>query len=327
MVEPLLEVENLRVEFFTPSGPLCAVDDVSFTIGRGEIVGLAGESGSGKSTIAQAILRILQPPAIITGGAVRFEGEDLLGMSSAELDRVRWSQLALVFQSAMNALSPVMRIGEQIADVVVAHGQGTWAEALERAADMLTLVGIDRDRLRSYPHELSGGMRQRVMIAVALVLKPKLLMMDEPTTALDVVVQKEILAQIRELKDELGFSVLFITHDLPLMLELTDRLAILYGGRLAEMAPTSELIADAQHPYTRGLLASSPALFGPRSELSGIAGSPPNLGSLPSGCRFHPRCGEVIDRCRDESPELLALGTAPRVSPHLAACHLLGAAS
>ncbi len=246
---------------------------------------------------------------------------------SAEPWRVRWREIALVFQSAMNALSPVMTIGEQIADVVVAHGQGSWEEALERAADMLEIVGIGRDRLRSYPHELSGGMRQRVMIAVALVLRPKLLMMDEPTTALDVVVQKEILAQIRDLKDELGFSVLFITHDLPLMLELTDRLAILYGGRLAEMAPTKELIAGAKHPYTRGLLASSPSLFGPCSELTGIAGSPPNLRSLPSGCRFHPRCAEVLDHCRADSPELLTLGTAPQENSHFAACHLLGAAS
>jgi peptide/nickel transport system ATP-binding protein len=313
----LLSVRDLRVEYLTPAGPVCAVDGVSFDIGRGEVLGLAGESGSGKSTVAQALLRVLRPPAVITGGQVLFEGEDVLAMSEERLRELRWRKVSLVFQSAMNSLNPILTIGEQIVDTILAHQQVKRSEAVARAVSLLNLVGIDSARLTSYPHQLSGGMRQRVVIAIALALEPALILMDEPTTALDVVVQKEILHQVTELKDRLGFSILFITHDLSLILEFSTRIAILYAGRLVEMAPSQELLHAPRHPYTKGLLNSVPSVRGPRRKLVGIPGSPPDMRKLPVGCRFHPRCPSAIDRCRADPPELRELGPG-----HIKTCHL-----
>jgi peptide/nickel transport system ATP-binding protein len=313
----LLSVRDLRVEYLTPAGPVCAVDGVSFDIGRGEVLGLAGESGSGKSTVAQALLRILRPPAVITGGQVLFEGEDILAMSDARLRELRWRKVSLVFQSAMNSLNPILTIGEQLVDVIQAHQPVKRSEAVDRAVALLKLVGIDSSRLTSYPHQLSGGMRQRVVIAIALALDPPLMLMDEPTTALDVVVQKEILHQVVELKDKLGFSILFITHDLSLILELSTRIAILYAGRLVELAPSQTLFHTPRHPYTQGLLGSVPSVRGPRRKLVGIPGSPPDMRKLPEGCRFHPRCPSAMDRCRVDAPVLRTLGPG-----HIEACHL-----
>ncbi|WP_224242817.1 ABC transporter ATP-binding protein [Hyalangium gracile] len=313
----LLSVRDLRVEYLTPVGSVCAVDGVSFDIGRGEVLGLAGESGSGKSTVAQALLRILRPPAVITGGQVMFEGEDILGMSEARLRELRWRKVSLVFQSAMNSLNPILTIGEQIVDAIEAHRRVKRSEAVDRAVSLLKLVGIDSSRLTSYPHQLSGGMRQRVVIAIALALEPPLMIMDEPTTALDVVVQKEILHQVSELKDKLGFSILFITHDLSLILEFSTRIAVLYAGRMMEMAPSRELFLSPRHPYTRGLLGSVPSVRGPRRKLVGIPGSPPDMRKLPDGCRFHPRCPSATDRCKVDVPQLRPLGP-----DHIEACHL-----
>jgi peptide/nickel transport system ATP-binding protein len=310
-------VRDLRVEYLTPAGPVCAVDGVSFSIGRGEVLGLAGESGSGKSTVAQALLRILRPPAVITGGQVLFEGEDVLAMSEARLRELRWRKVSLVFQSAMNSLNPILTIGEQIVDAIEAHQRVKRSDATDKAVSLLKLVGIDSARLTSYPHQLSGGMRQRVVIAIALALDPPLMLMDEPTTALDVVVQKEILHQVAELKDKLGFSILFITHDLSLILEFSTRIAVLYAGRLVEMAPSRELFLAPRHPYTRGLLNSVPSVRGPRKKIAGIPGSPPDMRRLPPGCRFHPRCPSAMDRCRVDAPALREL--AP---DHIKACHL-----
>ncbi|WNG31722.1 ABC transporter ATP-binding protein [Cystobacter fuscus] len=301
----------------TPSGPVCAVDGVSFEIGRGEVLGLAGESGSGKSTAAQALLRLLRPPAMITGGEVLFEGQDVLAMNNEQLRQFRWSKMSFVFQSAMNALNPILTIGEQIADAIQAHVPMKQAQALEKAASLLKLVGIDSSRLSSYPHQLSGGMRQRVVIAIALALDPPLMIMDEPTTALDVVVQKEILQQITELKNKLGFSILFITHDLSLLLEFSTRIAILYAGRVVETATASELFHTPKHPYTKGLLSSAPSLRGPRGKLMGIPGSPPDMRVPPPGCRFNPRCPQVMAHCRTEEPKVSTFG-----SHHLSVCHL-----
>ena len=312
---PLLEVENLCVEYVTPRGHVGAVDDVSFTIHRGEVFGLAGESGSGKSTAAMAIMRLLQAPAIITGGSAKFLGKDIFAMSEDELRAFRWRKIALVFQSAMNALNPVMTVGAQIADVIVSHEDVSDAHALERAAELLKLVGIESSRLMSYPHQLSGGMRQRVVIAIALALKPPLLFMDEPTTALDVVVQKEILQQIAELRDKLGFSILFITHDLSLMLEFCDTIGILYAGRLCEVAPARPMLKDPIHPYTQGLMNSFPELHGKRHRMEGISGSPPDMMHPPSGCRFHPRCRKAQPACERKLPELVELRPS-----HLGAC-------
>jgi peptide/nickel transport system ATP-binding protein len=314
---PLLEIDNLRVEYLSGRGPVRAVDEVSFAIRPGEVIGLAGESGSGKSTIAQAILRILQPPAVITGGRVEFGGRDILAMTDDELEAFRWRDVSMVFQSAMNALNPVMTIGDQIVDAIRAHEKVSKPEARKRAAELLKVVGIEEARIDSYPHELSGGMRQRAVIAIALTLNPPLMIMDEPTTALDVVVQREIMWQISELKQRLGFSILFITHDLSLLVEISDRIAIMYAGQIVEMAPARALFEHPLHPYTQGLMQSFPSLTGDRARLSGIPGSPPDLVSPPSGCRFHPRCPKRFEMCDRVVPKLA------EVEPgHFVACHL-----
>ncbi|CAL4859411.1 MULTISPECIES: ABC transporter ATP-binding protein [Microbacterium] len=270
MSAPLLEVDDLTVEYVTDTRVVTAVDRVSFTIGEGEVFGLAGESGCGKSTIANAVLRLLRDPAVIAGGSIRFRGTDVLALTAQELRAFRWRQVAMVFQSAMNSLNPVMTIGDQIADIYTTHDGVSKKEALRRAAGLLDLVGIPRDRLRSYPHQLSGGMRQRVVIAMATALRPPLLIMDEPTTALDVVVQQEIMAQIKDLQRELGFAVLFITHDMSLMVELSDRMAVMYAGRFVETAPAVTVFDEPRHPYTRALMNAFPPMTGPRTRLTGL---------------------------------------------------------
>jgi len=310
---PVLEIEGLCIEYGTGDGAVRAVIDVDLVLHRGEVVGLAGESGSGKSTLAYGATRLLRPPGTITGGSVVFHPDpkrpeltvDLLDAGITELRRLRWRELAIVLQSAMNALNPVLSVETQLTDTLAAHLPGsTHASRRERAADLLRLVGISPDRLRSYPHELSGGMKQRVMIAMALALEPQVVIMDEPTTALDVVTQREILQEVIELRDRLGFSVLFITHDLSLLLELADTIAVMYAGRLMEIAPARRLFAAPRHPYTAGLLASFPSLHGERRVMTGIPGSPPDLRNPPPGCPFHPRCGFAEPQCRQAMPPL-----------------------
>ncbi len=261
----------------------------------------------------------------MTGGAIRFRGVDVVGLSVKERRRYRWRNVSMVFQSAMSALNPVMRVGDQFVDMMKAHERVSKRDALERAGDLLNLVGIDRGRIRAYPHQLSGGMRQRVIIAMALALEPELVIMDEPTTALDVVVQREILQEVQQLQRELGFAVLFITHDLSLLLEFADRVAIMYAGEIVELAESSELFANSLHPYSVGLLDSFPPLTGPLDRLAGIPGSPPDLGDPPSGCRFHPRC----PHCQVGDAALYARQTTERpvlkpvASGHYVACHLV----
>lgn len=257
---PLLDVRGLKVDFLTAKGLFTAVKGVDFSIGRGEVLGLAGESGSGKSTIALALMRLHRPPAIISEGSITLDGEDVLAMTPERLRQWRWSSVSMVFQSAMNSLNPVLTIFEQFRDVIVRHTGVSTAEARARAGELLALIGIPQSRLDDYPHQLSGGMRQRVVLAIALALEPKLIVMDEPTTALDVVVQREILQEIVELKRKFGFSILFITHDLALMGQFADRIAIMLEGRLVEVAPSAELIANPQHDYTRRLWSSMPLL-------------------------------------------------------------------
>lgn len=318
-VKPLLEVRDLDVEFRTERGAVKAVDGVSFSIKPGEVLGLAGESGSGKSTIALSLMRVLPPPAVITGGQAWFGDHDILAMNDEELRKFRWRDVSMVFQSAMNSLNPVMKIGDQIVDSIQAHAPVSDKEARERAAHLLTLVGIDTARLDVYPHQLSGGMRQRAVIAMALSLDPPLMIMDEPTTALDVVVQKEIMQQIEELKNKLGFSILFITHDLSLLVEFSDRIAIMYAGQIVEEGSADDLFDDPLHPYTQGLMHSFPSLSGEKVRLHGIPGSPPNMLHPPSGCRFHPRCAHFKESHARHIPRLR------EVKPgHFVACHLYG---
>jgi peptide/nickel transport system ATP-binding protein len=321
----VLELRGLAVEYRLADRVARAVDGVDLEIAAGEIVGLAGESGCGKSTIANAVMQILRPPAYVAGGSIVFQGEDLVGKSAEELRRYRWRNVSMVFQSAMNALNPVMRVGDQFVDMMQAHERISKQRALRTAGDLLEVVGIDRRRVRAYPHQLSGGMRQRVIIAMALALRPELVILDEPTTALDVVVQREILQQIKELQHELGFSVLFITHDVSLLFELADRVAIMYAGELVETASASALAANPRHPYTQGLLRSFPPLHGPLTRLTGIPGAPPDLAAPPSGCRFHPRCPHCV---RDGSPMYVRQTTERpvlrEVEPgHRVACHLV----
>jgi len=317
----LLELRGLAVDY----GRARAVDGVDLTVHEGEILGLAGESGCGKTTIANAVMRILRPPGRISGGSIVFRGEDLVGKSDEDMRRFRWRNVSMVFQSAMNALNPVMRVGDQFVDAMRAHERIDRKRALAQAQELLELVGIDPDRVRAYPHQLSGGMRQRVIIAIALSLNPELIVLDEPTTALDVVVQREIMQQVEALKRDFGFAVLFITHDVSLLLEFADRIAIMYAGEVVESAPAQKLGTDAQHPYTQGLLQSFPPLSGPLERLTGIPGSPPDLRNPPSGCRFHPRC----PHCTRDNATLYLRQTTERpvlreVAPgHSVACHLV----
>ena len=315
----VLSVENLQITYLTATGDMRVVDDVSFRVAASEAFGLAGESGGGKSSIGQAILRVLRPPAAITGGRVLFGGADVLAMDDAALADFRWKQVALVPQGAMNALNPVLRVRDQLVDTITAHKRVTGADALDRAVELFRIVGIAGERLDSYPHQMSGGMRQRVVIAIALALRPKLLIMDEPTTALDVVVQRDLLAQILELKQKVGFSILFITHDLPLMLQFCSRVGIIYGGRLVETAPSATLLSKAHHPYTRSLIRCFLDAHQARQSRVGIPGAPPDPRQPPPGCRFHPRCAFAFQRCRQETPLLLARGPG-----HFSACHLDG---
>jgi peptide/nickel transport system ATP-binding protein len=323
--EPLLDVRGLCVDYGAGPGAVHAVLDADLMLRSGEVLGLAGESGSGKSTLAYAITRLLRAPGMITGGSVRYHpapgrSVDLLAVGEHELRVLRWSQISVVMQSAMNALNPVLSVGSQLTDVLRAHVPDmTKAARRARAAELLTMVGITADRLGSYPHELSGGMRQRVMIAMALALQPQIVIMDEPTTALDVVTQREILQELMELRERLGFAVLFITHDLSLLIEIADSIAVMYAGRLVERAEAAALFRAPRHPYSLGLLRSFPALHGQRRHMTGIPGSPPDLRQLPAGCVFHPRCSYVMDRCRTDVPALVQLN---EISPRLAACWL-----
>jgi oligopeptide/dipeptide ABC transporter ATP-binding protein len=322
---PVLDITDFSVVYRTPAGDVRAVSQVNLALHTGEVVGLAGESGSGKSTLAYAVCRLLRAPALITSGSVTYRGRrvggptDVLRLGHRELEHLRWREIAIVFQSAMNALNPVLHVRDQIVDAIHAHLRMPRADALEKAGTLLDLVGIPRSRLRSYPHELSGGMRQRVMIAMALAADPEIIIMDEPTTALDVVVQRDILARIAQLQEDLGFAILFITHDLSLLLELADRIAVMYAGQLMEVGTASELHREPAHPYSRGLLNSFPSLHGPRRDLAGIPGVPPDLRHPPAGCPFVPRCGYSTDACHtvDMHMERVASSADPE---HVTAC-------
>jgi len=317
-VQPLLEVKDLRTSFFTDAGEVRAVDGVSFAVEPGKLMGLVGESGSGKTASVLSVMRLLPERARVMGGAVLFEGRDLLKLSEPEMRAVRGARIAMIFQEPMTSLNPVFTIGSQIGEAVRLHQHTARRETLERTIEALRLVGIadPERRVNDYPHQLSGGMRQRVMIAMALACEPKLLIADEPTTALDVTIQAQILDLIRELQMRLKLAVILVTHDLGVVAQYADDVTILYAARVMEQAPSAELFRDPLNPYTRGLLESIPGADGHRHRrLRAIAGTIPSALHPPSGCRFHPRCPMVIDECARVDPPLVA--KAPQ---HLVAC-------
>jgi oligopeptide/dipeptide ABC transporter ATP-binding protein len=317
-VQPLLEVKDLRTSFFTDAGEVRAVDGVSFAVAPGKLMGLVGESGSGKTASVLSIMRLLPERARVTGGSVLFEERDLLSLSEPEMRAVRGAKIAMIFQEPMTSLNPVFTIGSQIGEAVRLHQHTSRRETLERTVEALRLVGIadPERRVNDYPHQLSGGMRQRVMIAMALACKPKLLIADEPTTALDVTIQAQILDLIRELQVRLGLAVILVTHDLGIVAQYADDVTILYAARVMEQAASDELFRNPLNPYTRGLLESIPGIDGHHHRrLRAIAGTIPSALRPPSGCRFHPRCPMVIDECSRVDPPLEA--KAPQ---HLVAC-------
>ena len=300
----ILQVRDLTVEYVMDRGAVVAVDSVSFGLDPGEFIGIVGESGCGKSTLLFGIAQLLSSPACITGGSVIFNGRSIVGLTDNELAAVRWKNMSVVMQSAMNALNPVKSIGAQFKDVLHAHGMTAADEVDSRSAEVLRMVGIDPAHLKSYPHQLSGGMRQRSMIAMALLFTPDLVIMDEPTSALDVVAQRSLMVQIKELQRELGFAVIFVTHDMSLIRHFSDRLMVMYAGQIAEFGATSRVFDAPLHPYSIGLMEAFPSIKGPRVPLTGIPGSPPDLARPPAGCRFAPRCPKVMQRCQTEQPDL-----------------------
>jgi len=323
MSEPLLELRELKTHFFTDDGVLRAVDGVSYALGTGETLAVVGESGSGKSVTALSILRLVpSPPGRIVGGSIRFRGRDLLSLSEAEMRGIRGREISMIFQEPMTSLNPVYTCGEQIIEVLQLHLKLERPAARAQAIELLKKVGIPspEQRVDEYPHQMSGGMRQRVMIAMALACRPALLIADEPTTALDVTIQAQILELLRSLQAELKMSVLLITHDLGVVAETADRVAVLYAGQVVEYCGVREAFRATRHPYTAGLLASLPRLgaaaAGPRGRLRVIPGQVPDPTRFPAGCRFHPRCPLAVERCRSEMPALRDVGGG-----HLARCH------
>jgi peptide/nickel transport system ATP-binding protein len=314
---PLLVVEGLTTEFALEKSVVHAVDGVSFTLRDGEALGIAGESGCGKTTTALSLVRLLPGNGRIAAGSVRMYGVDLIEKSDAGLRRYRWREISIIFQGAMNALNPVVRIGDQIAEPMVERLQLPKEEARKRARDLLERVGIPRKRADAYPHELSGGMRQRAMIAMALACDPAIVIGDEPTTALDVMVQAQVLQLLEELREELGLSLILITHDLSVIAETCDRVMIMYAGRVAEEGPVGRIFSEPRHPYTQMLMRAFPNIHADRRTLGVIHGLPPDLRDPPPGCRFHPRCPMAMDVCREERPPELLFEDGVRVACHL----------
>jgi peptide/nickel transport system ATP-binding protein len=321
VAEALLRVEHLVTEFATDGGVLRAVDDVSFEIPAGGTIGIVGESGCGKSVTSLSILRLIQRPGKVASGKIVFEGRDLLALSEKEMRSIRGREIAMVFQEPMSSLNPVYTVGEQIAESIILHQKKSKREALARAVELLALVGIPSpaERVSAYPHQLSGGMRQRVMIAMALACDPKLLIADEPTTALDVTIQAQILELLADLRKKTGMAVMLITHDLGLVAEFAEHVVVMYAGRVVESAPVKDLFRKPQHPYTRGLLRSVPSYSdnARKPRLPTIPGVVPDLRKLPPGCRFRDRCDVAIDRCASEEPTLDA-----RADGRLVRCHV-----
>lgn len=308
----LLEVKNLKTYFFTYRGVVKAVDNVSFELRKGEVLGLVGESGCGKSTTAYSIIKLVPPPGKIVDGHILLHGGengaiDIVKLKEGEVRRkIRWKRISMIFQGAMNALNPVYTVGRQIVEAITEHSDMSREEALERAKELLELVGLEPDMVKRYPHELSGGQKQRVFIAMALALNPDIVICDEPTTALDVVVQAQILNLLKKLQKELKMSMIFITHDLSVISAIADTVAVMYAGKIVERGPLKKVFSKPYHPYTQGLLKSVPKIKNPE-EIIWIPGLPPDLINPPKGCRFHPRCQKAMDICKEKEPEMIPI--------------------
>ena len=317
---PVLDIQNLKTYYYTLSGSVKAIDGVSFQVEKGEALGLAGESGCGKTTVALSILKILPSGGKILGGKVLFRNEDIVKFDEPEMrKKIRWKGISIVFQGAMNALNPVYRVGEQIVEAVLTHETNvSKKEATKRVEKLLEMVGIEPSRASNYPHEFSGGMRQRALIAMSLACNPELLIADEPGTALDVIVQAQVLKLLRELKDRLNLSMMLITHDLSIIAETCEKCAIMYAGKIAEYADTVTVFKEPLHPYTQGLINAFPSIRTAKREMTSIGGFPPDLLDPPSGCRFHPRCSYAMDICRKEEPKFKKAS-----GDHYVECHLV----
>jgi peptide/nickel transport system ATP-binding protein len=311
-------IENITVEYVMGSMSVKAVNNVSVNIRNGEALGIVGESGSGKTTLALSLLNLVPPPGKITNGKIVFDGKvDVLALRGEELRKFRWKQVAMVFQGALNSFNPVLRIGDQMLETIMEHEDVSKQEALERISKLLKLVRLEPNRtMRAFPHELSGGMKQRAMIATSLLLNPRVLILDEPTTALDVISQKYILNILSDLKKKLEITMILLTHDLAICTELVDRVAVMYAGRIVEIAKMEDLFLKPKHPYTIGLMRAVPSVVGDVKELKPIPGSPPDMFNMPSGCPFHPRCPYATERCKKEEPRL-----EETFEDHFVACH------
>ncbi|HIH73487.1 MAG: Oligopeptide/dipeptide ABC transporter ATP-binding protein [Thermococcales archaeon 44_46] len=319
MAKNVLEVKDLKMYYFTSRGPVRAVDNITFELKKGEVLGLAGESGCGKSSLGFTLMGMPTPPGKIIGGSIKIDGREIVGLPEEVLRReIRWQKISMIFQGAMNALNPVYTVGYQMIEPLIYHKGMTKEEALDRAMKYLELVGLAPEIVYRYPHELSGGMKQRVVIASALLLEPEVVIADEPTTALDVVVQAQIINLMKKLKKELGLSMIFITHDLSILAEISDRVAIMYAGKIVEIGDSEKIYYEPAHPYTQKLLAAIPRLHEDVERLEFIPGQPPNLIHPPSGCRFHPRCPYAMQQCKEQIPELKEIE-----KDHYAACWLL----
>jgi peptide/nickel transport system ATP-binding protein len=314
--KPLLEVDRLVMHYRIKAGEVSAVEDVSFTVHEGESVGLVGESGCGKTSIALSLLRLLPSNAEFISGEIRLNGEDLLYLSPEEMRQRRWKDIAMVFQGAMNSWNPVYRVGDQIRETLDTHYRGVMSYDEQRAhmEKLFSSVGLTPAMLDRYPHEFSGGMRQRAVIAMALACSPQLIIADEPTTALDVIVQDQILKELKRIQAEMGKSIIYISHDIAVIAEVTDSLGVMYAGKLVEYGPTAEIFARPRHPYAYLLLRSTPSITGPRRQLAPLEGEPPDLFRPPTGCRFHPRCPFATDVCSTDEPPLADIGGGHRVA-------------
>ena len=315
-MDTVLEIKNLGMSYDTTEGSVSAVDNVSFRIMSGEAMGLVGESGCGKTSLGMCIMKLLPENAKITNGEIIFDGEDIVPKTEDEMRMIRWKGVSMIFQAAMNALNPVYKVGDQIIEAIMAHDKIKKEEAREKVRDLYKLVGLSPERMENYPHEYSGGMRQRAIIAMALACDPKFIIADEPTTALDVIVQDEIIGEIKNIQKKLNMIMMYISHDISVIAETCDKIGVMYAGNFIEYADTFALFDNPLHPYTKALMSSFPSIEGPKKELKPVPGEPPNLLNPPRGCRFYPRCSYAEEICRKERPEFIE-----SESGHFLACH------